>query len=169
MIEALLDALALKQVDRAGWVREGLPHPESVAAHSWGVSWLVLALAPPALDRGRMLTYAVLHDLAEAWTGDVTPHDGMPTAQKHARERSAMQALTERLGRPDLLATWEAYERQDDEEARFVRQLDRIDMALQARRYARDHGLNAAPFLESARGVLSDPDLLAVLQALTEP
>lgn len=161
MIDALLDALALKHVDRAGWIRAGHPAPETVAAHSWGVCWLVLVLLPPELDRGRALTYAVLHDLAEAWTGDVTPHDGCSPDEKHRRERDAMVALTERLARPDLLDLWDAYERQDDAEARFVRQLDRLDMALQARLYARD-GVDPAPFQTSARRALHDPELIAL-------
>ena len=49
----LLEALSLKDLARAGWVRAGVQHPESVAAHSWGVAWLVLALCPAELDRGR--------------------------------------------------------------------------------------------------------------------
>ena len=43
----LLDVLGLKALDRTGWVRRGVQSAESVAAHSWGVAWLVLALCPP--------------------------------------------------------------------------------------------------------------------------
>lgn len=161
--QALLDALALKDVARAGWVRAGHPDPESVAAHSWGVAWLALALLPPGLDRGRALAYAVIHDLAEAWTGDVTPHDGIPTAEKHASERAAMVALCDRLARPDLLALWDAYEAQADEESRFVRQLDRLDMALQASRYAAQTGLDPADFLRSAHAGIDDPGLTRLM------
>ena len=75
--DRLSAALALKALPRAGWVRAGVRHPESVAAHSWGVAWLVLVLCPPALDRGRALAIAVAHDLPEVTVGDITPHDGV--------------------------------------------------------------------------------------------
>lgn len=170
MIEALLDVLRLKAIPRAGWVRVGVPNPESVAAHSWGVSWLVLMLLPPGLDRERALTYAVLHDLAEVWVGDLTPYDGVSSAEKRTREHDAMVALCARLADGvQLLAAWEAYEAQQDEEARFVRQLDRLDMALQAVAYGRQGSKNLEPFFDSAARVIEAPvlvDLLVHLRAL---
>ena len=72
MTERLLEALGLKALPRTGWVRTGVPAPESVAAHSWGVSWLVLVLLPPHLDRHLALAYAVLHDLPDV--SEMIPH-----------------------------------------------------------------------------------------------
>ncbi len=113
MIEALLEAAGLKHVDRAGWRRLGLEHPESVAAHSWGVALLVTLLLPEHLDRGRALTYAALHDLAEARVGDITPADGVPRAEKHRREAAAMRALCAAWGPrgEELLAAWQTPKR----------------------------------------------------------
>src|SRR5262245_31586095 len=86
-LDLLLEALRLKALRRAGWVRVGVPAPvESVADHSWGVAWLVLALLPEGLDRGKALAYAVLHDLPEVRTGDVTPMDRVPKEEKARRE-----------------------------------------------------------------------------------
>ncbi|MCB9793522.1 MAG: HD domain-containing protein [Alphaproteobacteria bacterium] len=133
--ERLIEVLALKELPRAGWVRAGVPAPESVAAHSWGVAWLVCALCPPELDRGRALAIAVLHDLAEVRVGDITPHDGVPAAQKQALEAEAMAALLAPM--PDgegLLALWREYG--VSPEGRFVKACDKLDMALQAARYA---------------------------------
>lgn len=148
MIDALLEALALKDVPRTGWRRRGLDDVESVAAHSWGMALLVLVFCPPELNRERCLTYAVLHDLAEAWTGDHPPQDGVE--DKSVREDAAMVALFARLQRPELLVTWRDYEAQVDAEARFVKQLDRLDMGLQAQRYVQ-RGLDPTEFLNSAR------------------
>jgi putative hydrolases of HD superfamily len=165
--EALVEALGLKALPRAGWLRERVPAPESVAAHSWGVSWLVLVLLPPHLDRRRALTYAVLHDLPEVRAGDRTPHDGVSHAEKSRAEHAAMVGLCAGLPNGgELLSTWEAYEAQGDEEARFVRQLDRLDMALQAVRYAREGTTGLAEFLDSAEAGLTDPVLLALLRDL---
>jgi 5'-deoxynucleotidase YfbR-like HD superfamily hydrolase len=166
--ELLLEAVALKDVARAGWVRAGVPRPETVAAHSWGVAWLVVALLPPELDRERALLYAVVHDLPEVRTGDVTPRDGIAPADKHAREHAAMAALCAQLpSRGEaLLRLWETYEAQADPESRFVRELDRLDMAIQAVAYARRHGLALDEFVASAEAVVTHPTLRAILDDL---
>jgi len=166
-LEALIEAAGLKAVARAGWVLRGVEGAESVAAHSWGMSLLVLALLPDDLDRERALTYAVLHDLPEVRVGDLTPSDGVSKADKARREHDAMAALCKGLPRgAALLAAWETYEAQADPEARFVRQCDRLDMALQAIAYARSQNLDPSEFLASAAGVITHPALVAVLGAL---
>lgn len=166
-IEAWIEVVGLKRVDRAGWALRGVPAPESVAAHSWGTALLVLSLLPDDLDRERALAYAVLHDLPEVRVGDLTPADGVAKADKARREHEAMAALCAALPRgAALLATWEAYEAQADPEARFVRQCDRLDMAVQAVAYARSEGLDPAEFLASAAEVIDHPALTPILAAL---
>lgn len=146
------EAMGLKEVDRAGWLRVGVARPESVAAHSWGVALLALLRSPEELDRGRLLAMAILHDLAEVRVGDLTPHDGVSREEKHRRERDAMAAL---LGhRPELLAIWEEAEAGQTAEARFLKDLDKADMALQAERYAA-MGIDTAEFTASASSSLT--------------
>lgn len=159
----LLDlALGLKETDRAGWLRAGVHAPESVAAHSWGLAWLALVLTPPELDRHRVLALCILHDLPEAVVGDITPHDGVSAQDKADAERTVAARI---LGdRPDLWGLWEDYEKDRSAEAHFVHELDKLDMALQALRYARERGADTAEFIASARRELSSPALLAVLE-----
>ena len=83
---------------------------------------------------------------------------------KAAREAAAADALLP----PGLAATWHAYERQDDPEARFVRQLDRLDMAVQAVRYRRLHGADLREFLASASRVIDHPALRPLFDALVD-
>ncbi len=159
--ELLLEALALKDLPRAGWLRAGVAQPESVAAHSWGVAWLVLALCPTGLDRGHALALAVLHDLAEVRIGDLTPHDGVHPAVKRASERQALRDLLSDLpsGR-ELLALWEEGEARRSDEARFVRACDKLDMALQAARYAaQGEGGDLQEFVDSALAELEQEEL----------
>lgn len=166
-VAALLEAFALKGVDRRGWVRAGVAGPESVAAHSWGIAALVLVLCPEGLDLGRALAYAVVHDLPEAWVGDITPHDGISADDKHQRERDAMAAFAGRIPRGAALRSlWQAYEAQADPESRWVRQLDRLDMALQAVAYAERGASGMDEFLRSADRAITDPELRAVFDAL---
>jgi putative hydrolase of HD superfamily len=161
---SLVALRALKHLPRAGWVRVGVATPESVAAHSWGVALWVLTHLPPGLDLGRALAYAILHDAAEAIVGDITPHDGISRAEKAARESRAARALLAPW--PPLLAVWEAYEAQEDDEARFVRQLDRADMAWEATCLERDGAGDLSAFHESAARVVTDEVLVATLSQL---
>lgn len=155
-------ALALKDVARAGWRRVGIASPESVAAHSWGVAYLVLALCPSDVDRGKALAIAVLHDLAEAEVGDITPHDGVQKAEKHAREAQAFASLTSPLeSRDELTALWLEYENGSSPEGRFVKACDKLDMALQAKRY-RSAGFDTSELIASALAALDDETLRAL-------
>jgi 5'-deoxynucleotidase YfbR-like HD superfamily hydrolase/tRNA A-37 threonylcarbamoyl transferase component Bud32 len=161
----LREALSLKEVARAGWVRAGIPEPESVAAHSWGVAWLVLALCPAKLDRGRALAIAVIHDLAEVRTGDITPHDGVDADDKRQRERSALEAIVSPMpDRDELVALWRQYEDGSTPEGRFVKACDKLDMALQAERYQRTTGVDTSEFIASALRSLDDDALIALIR-----
>lgn len=141
-IDALLDAYALKDERRTGWQLRGVDDPESVAAHAWGVAYLVLALGDrfredlPGLDLDRALRLAVVHDVAEAETGDVATRadstaDPVDRVAKEAAEREAMADLAGPL--PDRVRdAWEAYEARDSPEAVLVKECDLLDVCLQA-------------------------------------
>ena len=151
-----LEATLLKEVVRAGWLRVGVEPAESVAAHSWGVAFLALLLCPPGLDRGRLLAMAILHDLAEIETGDITPHDGVDRAEKRRRETRAMDRLLE--GRPELRSLWDEAEARATPEAQFLKQLDTLEMGVQARRYM-THGFDVTEFLAVTASVLKRLDV----------
>ena len=87
--EALIEALGLKGVVRAGWIRAGVKNPESVAAHSWGMAMLATQLCPGDLNFQRVLELCILHDVAEVRGGDITPHDGIAPEEKHRQEECA--------------------------------------------------------------------------------
>jgi len=159
----LLEALKLKELPRSGWLRAGVENPESVAAHSWGVAWLSLVLCPPNLDRGRVLEMATIHDLAEVRVGDITPHDPVSREEKYRQENEAMDGLLEVMcHRDELKSLWDECEAGDTKEARFVKAMDKLDMALQAQCYG---GLEE--FIDSALESLDD-DLHRELAELSE-
>lgn len=136
-------AYRLKDEPRVGWVMHGVAGPESVAAHSWGTAYLCLLFAADAgVDLGRALAIALVHDLAEATTGDFA-------ARAAATDRPVSEAEKARLERDaiaDLLPPrqaalhelWRAYEDRADPAARFVRDMNLIDMCLQALLYERE-------------------------------
>jgi putative hydrolase of HD superfamily len=185
-------ALRLKRLRRTGWVDRGVEDPESGAAHSWGVALLAWLLArdQPDIDRDRVLLLGIVHDLPEAVAGDPTPFDdvrdasgaipdghfatapGYSEAARAAKAQAEIAALDEMLhDMPDELAAelrgaWEEYERGETAEARFVRQIDKLETLLQAEDY-----LDIQPelvidsFRLGARRDVSEPALAALLEA----
>ncbi|WP_435345211.1 HD domain-containing protein [Haloarchaeobius sp. HRN-SO-5] len=141
-IAPLLRALALKDETRTGWQLRGVADPESVAAHSWGVAYLTLLFADEAdVDADRALRMAVVHDVAEAETGDWATRadetaDTYDPAEKERAEREAVEDLL--VDFDEARALWAEYEAGETETARFVKDMDLLDMCLQAVVYERE-------------------------------
>lgn len=178
MVAGLLElfhlAGRLKTTARAGWALRGVASPESVADHSWRVALLALVLAPrmePPLDRDRCVALALAHDLAEAEVGDITPYDGVSEYEKRRREDEAMRRLSALAGDDSLAALWREYDAAATPEARFVKELDKLETALQAAEYAHAGAASAAglrEFAEAADRRLSSPLTRALLAALRD-
>ena len=158
--------LALKSLPRTGWLLAGVPHPESVADHSYGTAALagflcdLINLAPAAeglaqpLDVGRVVRIALVHDLAEAWLTDLPKRASelLGSDTKHATERRAMELIMEDLpGGSEYLALWSEFEVAATPEARVVRDADKLDMVLQAAAYSRASGADLHEFRQGHR------------------
>ena len=114
--EALIEALGLKDVTRAGWIRAGVQNPESVASHSWGMALLATQLCPEELNLQRVLELCILHDIAEVHVGDITPHDNVTAEDKHRLESEAIRNMG-----IDAVEAFAEYEAQQSAESKFVR------------------------------------------------
>lgn len=162
----------LKDTPRAGWALRGISAPESVADHSHRAALLALVLAPrahPPLDVCRCVALALVHDLAEALVGDITPYDGVSAGDKRVREEAAMRELASLAGDGSLLALWREYDGAASPEARFVKELDKLETVVQASEYAARG--DAAPgaldeFWANAETRLSSPVTRGLLDAL---
>lgn len=139
LLELLMHGNQLKRTARTGWGQRGVPTPEDVAAHSYGVTYIALMLAGLAgessLDLTTVLAMATLHDLPEGLTTDIPAPAWrfLPTGAKEGAER---QALMEIVGDapfgPRWLAWWEEYRRNETAEAQLVHDADKLDQYLQA-------------------------------------
>ena len=172
LLQTLARAARLKHVRRAGWLRCNVPDTdcESVADHTFGVALLALLLPSGAnikVNRDRCVALALVHDLAEAIVGDITPHDGVDPAEKRRREEAALRELSEMLGDDELLTLWQEFEAAQTPEAKLVRELDVIEMAMQARAYEREEKLSpqdAQRFIASARARVTSEIGLELLE-----
>lgn len=156
-LDLLLIANRLKTTPRTGWAVRGVPRFESVADHSFGVALTALTLSemvPVELDREKVLTMALLHDLAESVTGDLSLGGSrlLPAGAKAQAESLAMAELLagqEFGGR--WQAVWREFEDLGGDEARVVRDADRVDLLTQALVYEHSLGtLNLEEFWQFA-------------------
>jgi putative hydrolase of HD superfamily len=172
LIEAYFEFNHLKQLYRQGWLLRGVPPErcESVADHSFGVALLALLLAEtyfPDLDPGKVIRLALLHDFGEIYAGDITPFDGIDQAEKVRREQAGAAQVLAKLPQGErYLALWEEYEQQHSPEARFVRQIDRLEMALQASVYEHQGLGDLSEFFDYVRSFLSESELQGILREL---
>ncbi|KAG0463154.1 hypothetical protein HPP92_021630 [Vanilla planifolia] len=147
----------LKRTKRAGWVRRGVREPESVADHMYRMGVMALiAKDIPGVDRDRCIKMALVHDIAEAIVGDITPSDGIPKEEKSRREREAIDHMCSLLGggsrAKEIHELWLEYEENSSLEAKIVKDFDKVEMILQALEYEQEQGIDLDEFFQSTAG-----------------
>ncbi|KAI9573845.1 HD domain-containing protein [Boletus coccyginus] len=134
----------LKTQKRTGWIEHNIPNPESISDHMYRMAVLAMCTSDATLDVSKCVMMCVVHDLAEAQVGDITPREGIPKEEKRRLEEEAMHNFVHDMlhASPAALrieALWNEYEQGTTAEAKFVKDLDRLEMALQAREYEKAH------------------------------
>lgn len=161
----------LKQEKRTGWVRRGVNGPESVADHSYRMAMMAFAMAPEAgVDANYCVNMGLVHDLAEAIVGDLViegedhNRDPITKEEKAAKEEAAMESICKLIGMEGdkALKLWREYEAQETKEARFMKDLDKLEMLCQAREYEEMQGEELTDFYKSTEGKIKSPICAAV-------
>lgn len=158
----LQHVLRLKHVKRAGWIsRPKISNPESVADHSYSACAISMALSDMlGLDTERVMKMAILHDLPESIVGDYVPGE-VTKKQKRLEENNAIDAILQSIPshlRSDYKGIWEEYLFNKTDIARLVHTVDKLEMALQARKYAIEGspGHLLAQFLDFPKKYMKD-------------
>ncbi|OGE53692.1 hypothetical protein PENARI_c007G06588 [Penicillium arizonense] len=152
----------LKTTKREGWRRFGI-NGESISDHMYRMSIMTM-LAPPSLsaklDIPRCTKMALIHDMAEALVGDITPVDYHITkAEKARREASVMEYITTTLlgkvpggtlSGQDIKSVFEEYEEDQTLEAHFVHDIDKMELLLQMVEYERSNEVDLTEFTHVA-------------------
>lgn len=153
----------LSEIKRQGWLDRGIEHPESVAEHSYLTAVMTAFEAErKGLDIQRAVKMALIHDLPEICTGDITPHQHLPESQraeailykwippseealeaKREKEEKALQKIVRGLHvelRASIVGLWREYNEGQTEEAKLVDQMDHMQRLLQAKKYGNQEG-----------------------------
>lgn len=161
-IEVYYKLIKLKNLFRQGWLKKGIDKTqcESVADHSFGSSILAMLLAPEGLDREKLVMLMLIHEAGEALIGDIIPQDNISSEEKRQRERNAVSSIFSDLKDAGYyLELWEEFETGTSKEARFARDLDKFEMALQASFYSKANAIDLKDFLNSAKSIIQDKEL----------
>eukprot|EP00871_Galdieria_phlegrea_P003275 jgi/Galph1/3949/GphlegSOOS_G2640.1 len=161
----------LKEEKRRGWVKRGVRGPESVSDHMYRMAMICLTVTDENLDRNKLVKLALVHDLGEALIGDITPQDGVSAEEKFRLEDEAFRKI-----RNDYLASlpigheiymlWKEYETGCTEEAKFVKQVDKLEMLIQAYEYEKDQQLDLSEFFSSSSTLIQHHNLSNQLEEL---
>lgn len=133
-----MDRLAeLQQLvaDFAKVTRDNIPladnkRPENDVEHSFGLAltcWYLQPKIAPELDLSKILRYALAHDIIEIHSGDTYISDKELVASKEQREHEALLKIAEDWSDFGELSQFaQDYMKKTDEEARFVKAVDKM-------------------------------------------
>ncbi|KAL2546551.1 Metal-dependent phosphohydrolase [Forsythia ovata] len=147
----------LKTTKRKGWINHGIKGPESIADHMYRMALMALIADDlPGVNRERCIKIALVHDIAEAIVGDITPSDGVPKEEKSRMELAALNEMCKVLGggmrAEEIKELWQEYENNSSLEANLVKDFDKVEMILQALEYEAEHGKVLDEFFLSTAG-----------------
>ena len=167
----------LKCVARKGWISQvGVEKPESVADHSFACAVLAMCLGDlKGLDTEKLIRLALLHDLHEALIGDYDYFDKqrIGTEQAKMNQEQAIKdvfAALPKVVREKYICLAEEYLRQETPEAKLVKQIDKLEMILQALQYEKQgyDRTKLQPFWNGVEGTITDPDLKTIFNLLNK-
>lgn len=174
IVEIAKTAGYLKRIKRTGWMRIGVKEPESVAEHIFRTAFLAMILGQNRrINRKKLLEMALIHDLGEALTSDIRCEQGkkfvFSEKKKNELEEKALRKILLPFDKERyFLRLWYEFRDQSSSEAGLLKQIDKIEMALQAREYE-EMGMCAGlfdEFIENAEKYVKDRDLRRILNVI---
>ena len=132
----LIEALAV-----AGWLKDVTRHcdtargrRESMAEHSWRLTLLAYFVSDefPEADLTKLLKMCLIHDLGEAFTGDIPSFE--KTAANEAREDELLRGWVASLPEPfraEMQALYAEMNACESLEARIYKALDNLEAVIQ--------------------------------------
>ena len=187
----------LKEMKRKSWVLSGVKSPETVASHTFRVAIMAWFFSKKKknLNLEKVLKLALIHDLCEVYAGDMTPYDSVIpkdkkrleklrkawprfsnvkkieiALKKYKKEWQSLVKLTAGLpisAKEEIVNLWFDYEGRLTKEARFVRQIDRLEIFLQALQYFKaNKSFSIKPWWVYIKERLDDPILVDFLEIL---
>ena len=174
LLDFFKTALNLKSIPRQGWIDKlSIDRPESVADHSYSMAIMAMVISDlENYDSEKIIKMVLLHDLAESKIGDFTPEQ-ISKKEKEKIESNAFDEIIEQLPssiKLEYAKIWKEYQDRISPESLIVHQIDRLEMALQAKTYQKSGSSkeNIATFLETAKSDITHPKIKELFTKLIE-
>ncbi len=113
-----------------------------------------------------------MHDLEESITGDLTTNE-ISKKEKEKLENKTMKKIFNNL--PSILAEeylsiWNEYQKRQTDEAVFLHEVDKLEMAFQANVYAKEgiQKQKLQPFFDTASNEIKNKYLMEILSKLSQ-
>lgn len=143
--------------------------PDNDVEHSFRVAmlcWMIIDEYKLKLDLNKVIKYALIHDLAEVYAGDISIYSNYNQKDKEKREHKSLLKLKKKF--PNLSSVWktlESYESRKDEESKFVYVIEKLEPVLVVVLTENDHWIKRKisfdNFIERKQRKIKDIDSFA--------
>ncbi|VVB73543.1 5'-deoxynucleotidase YfbR [uncultured archaeon] len=166
----------LKRTERTGWVIKRIKKPESVAEHSFRTAILAYVLTKDisGVDTDKLITMALIHEFGEIFAGDIPTgplyefKNGYLERKRRLELKSVKKVLSDLppSTRKGLFSLWKEAEEKRTVESKWLKNLDKLEMALQALDYELEgySPKSLDEFWEDSKKKISEPKAIAVLK-----
>lgn len=164
-INLIKDIGKAKRTKRNGWLREGIIEAESVADHSYRVAVMALIFGNKLnVDTDKLVALSLLHDLAEGIMGDLVIERGLDINDQRRKVKEKLEfkifkKMFNGVSRKDITTMFGEIINYATSEAKILKQLERLEMAVQALEYEEQYGKDLSEFFENADYHISHPYL----------
>ena len=153
----------LKDTPRQGWIDKlGIEKPESVSDHTYLMTMMAMVFSEiKNLDTLKVIKMSLLHDLAESYVGDLTL-EKISKNKKDILENDAIEKILKDLPRElteEYSNLWKEYQTKSSSESNLVHEVDKLEMALQAKIYEKKGFSEIDSFLKTTKEQIKDPSL----------
>lgn len=173
VIDFLKNVGRVKKIKRAGWVREGIAGCESVADHSFRVAVAAMVFGGKlGADTNKLIKMALVHDIAEGVAGDKVVErgekiDNSARDKKNAEEIEILrQIFADIPDNNDFVKLQREIIDNKTHEAKIFKQLERLEMAVQALEYEEEYGKDLSEFFDNAAIHINHPYLKKLLEEI---
>ena len=173
-LEVLYQIFKLKNLFRQGWLKRDIPESkgESVADHTFGTAmtaWVLAKRLKLNLNEEKLLKMALVHEIGEIYAGDITPVDGISIKDKYQLELQSIEKVFRSYPEgEEFINLWKEFEDAESEEAKFLKQIDKFEMGIQASIYKGHDYEKMDEFLASADSVIADEKLQELFQKVIQ-
>ncbi len=191
IIDFLIETNKLKEIARRGLVVWRVKNPITIAEHTFRFlfsSWLFSIEKKFSIKK--VIKMALFHDLCEVYAGDLTPlfyykrkskrmmrwfrlsqkEREKRAKEKYELERESLLKLIKNLKpslKNEILCYWTNFTKLLSKEAKFLKQVDRIETLLESLEYiGTDEEITGKGWWEGTEEIVEDPLLLEFLKVL---